>query len=72
MNKQKNDLKFMIANLITEIRYKKKITQTQIAKKIGTKQPAISRIESGLFIPSIKVLYKIASKCGCKLIIKII
>lgn len=57
----------MIGNLITDIRCNKGLTQGQMARKIGTKQPAISRLESYSYIPSLKVLNKIAIKCGYKL-----
>lgn len=65
------DFKFMIGNLITQIRLEKGLTQAQIARKIGTKQPAISRIESYSYTPSLKVLNKIADKCGYKLIVRL-
>ncbi len=36
------------------------LTQQELAKKLETSQPNISRIESGFQIPSIKMLYRIA------------
>mgnify|MGYP001578012348 CR=1 FL=1 len=71
-NKQtKEDFKFKIANIITEIRYDNKWTQKKIAQITGLKQSAISRIESGAQIPSLTTLFKIANKCGFNLFIKI-
>lgn len=62
--KRWDDFRFEIANLITEIRYDKNLTQKQIAKKVGLKQSAITKIESGSQIPSLTTLYKILTKCG--------
>jgi DNA-binding XRE family transcriptional regulator len=36
------------------------LNQTELAKKIGAKQKSISRYETGLSMPSIKTLVKIA------------
>jgi DNA-binding XRE family transcriptional regulator len=36
------------------------LTQTNLAKKIGAKQKSISRYETGLSMPSIETLVKIA------------
>jgi transcriptional regulator with XRE-family HTH domain len=40
-----------------------------LAKKIGTKQSAISRVESGVYrsVPSLIFLQKIAAACGAHL-----
>jgi len=52
-------------------RTKKGLTQGQLAKKIGTKQSAIARLESGNANPSVAFLEKMASALGSKLIIQI-
>ena len=41
-------------------RIEKKMSQKQLAQKIGTKQSAISRLESGNANPSMKFLQKVA------------
>ena len=50
------------------------ITQEQLASRMGTKAPAIARIESGggkgKHSPTINTLRKYAEACGCKLEIK--
>jgi len=43
------------------------ITQTEVAKRIGTTQSAIARLESGRGEPSISTLRKYASALGCRL-----
>ena len=55
---------------ILEARVKKGMTQAQLASKIGTKQSAIARIESGDANPSIGFLQKLAEALGKKLVIR--
>lgn len=47
-------------NKIAEIRKAKKLTQRQLAKKLGTSQPNLSRWEKGLVIPSVVECWRIA------------
>ena len=53
-----------IAYQILKLRKKKKISQAQLAKKIGTKQSNIARMESGQQNFSIDILEKIAGALG--------
>lgn len=55
---------------ILEARVKKGMTQAQLASKIGTKQSAIARVESGSANPSIGFLQKLADALGKKLVIR--
>lgn len=48
-------------------RIEKKMSQQQLARKIGTKQSAISRLESGNANPSVKFLQKVATALGARL-----
>ncbi|MFW0862389.1 MAG: helix-turn-helix domain-containing protein [Candidatus Komeilibacteria bacterium] len=52
--------KYEIISSILEARQKKGYTQSELAKRIGTKQSAIARIESGKYNPSLDLLVKIA------------
>lgn len=65
---RKHDFRFEVANLITEARYHYKITQKQLAKKVGTQQPSIARIESGSTLPSLSFLERLADSLGTYLI----
>ena len=56
-----------IAYQILSLRKKKKISQAQLAKKIGTKQSNIARIESGQQNFSVETLEKIAGALDCNL-----
>ncbi|MCK5466397.1 helix-turn-helix transcriptional regulator [Candidatus Parcubacteria bacterium] len=57
---RKDDIAFDISEMIVSARIKKGMTQKELARKIGTKQSSIARLESGNFLPSIKFLQKIA------------
>ena len=50
---------FAVIEAILEARVKKGMTQEQIAKKVGTKQSAIARLESGNYNPSLDFLKKV-------------
>lgn len=65
------DLEFSIINQIIDKRLKKGMSQKDLAKKIGTKQPAIARFESGNYNPTISFLKKISQALDSKLEIKI-
>ena len=58
---------FALIEIIIEKRIKKGLTQKQLAKKIGTKQSAISRFESGTYNPSFSFLQKIAGALDTRL-----
>ncbi len=61
--------KFRLATAIKKAREHAGLSQVALAKKIGTKQSAISRVESGVYrsIPSLGFLHKIAAACGAHL-----
>ncbi len=56
----------IISDLIA-LRLKKGMTQRDIAEKVGTKQSAIARLESGSVNPSLEFLHRIAQVMGYKL-----
>lgn len=62
------DLCFEIGKMITDARIAKNMTQSTLAKKVGTKQPSIARIESGNSLPSLRFLDKIAEALGTRLL----
>ncbi len=51
---------FMLVQKFIEKRLRIGMTQGQLAERIGTKQTAISRFESGKANPSVGFLYKVA------------
>ena len=52
---------FAVINAMIQARRKKGITQVDLARKMGTKQSVISRLESGRANPSIGFLKKLAN-----------
>ncbi|OGH13500.1 MAG: transcriptional regulator [Candidatus Levybacteria bacterium RIFCSPHIGHO2_01_FULL_37_33] len=61
---------FAVINAIIEARRNKGITQKALAKKIGTKQSVISRLESGRANPSVAFLKKLAQALNSHLEIR--
>lgn len=67
---KKENLEYEISQLITEARRYANLTQTQLAKAIKTKQPAIARVENGSHLPNVLFLKRIADSIGTNLIIR--
>jgi len=64
----KKDLAFEISEMIIDLRIKLGLTQSKLAKKIGTQQSSIARLERGNFLPSLSFLMKIAKALNIDLI----
>ena len=60
----------VIEELIAQ-RLKQGISQGELAEKIGTRQSAISRFESGSYNPTVQFLYKIADALNVNLVFKV-
>ncbi len=58
---------FALIESIIKKRIEKGMTQSALAKKVGTKQSAISRLESGSSNPSFVFLKKVAKALGSRL-----
>jgi DNA-binding XRE family transcriptional regulator len=67
MEYEKLEPEFELAKMLIEKRLKRGMTQKELAEKIGTKQTAISRLESGNYNPSFLLLRKIAIALGSRL-----
>ncbi len=61
---------YELLDKIISLRLKQKMTQKQLAKRLDTKQSAISRLEKGMINPTIDFLNKLASAFGKKLIVE--
>ncbi len=61
------EFEYQIRELLLVRRIQQNLTQRQLAKKIGIKQPIISRLESGNYNPSVKFLKKVAKALDAKL-----
>ncbi|WP_156104687.1 helix-turn-helix domain-containing protein [Spirochaeta lutea] len=62
---EKLEEEFILAKEVMELRKEKNLTQTELAKEVGTSQPAIARLESGNYKNlSLKFLRKVAEALG--------
>ncbi|MFI4919343.1 MAG: multiprotein-bridging factor 1 family protein [Legionellales bacterium] len=62
-----------IAVMIVNARKERHMTQSELAKKIGSKQSVVSRLESGssAFIPSLETLVKVADALNMRLTLQL-
>ncbi len=63
------EVEFKIHDALIEARIQKKLTQKQLASKLGITQSALARFESGRTNPTLSFLQKITSGLGLKLTI---
>ncbi len=61
---------YQLARSLIAARIKRKMSQATIAKKAGTNQASISRLESGSSKPSLSLLRKVASALDARLMVK--
>lgn len=58
---------FALASLLIEARTRAKLTQAELASKMGTSQSTIARLESGKAAPSLSTLRRLAKATGTRL-----
>lgn len=58
-----------MAKIIKNARLEANLTQYELAKRMGTKQESIARIERGHMAPSLPYLQKMAKALGKKLVL---
>lgn len=63
--------KFDLIRSIIEKRIEKNISQKELATRMGTKQSALSRFESGNYNPSLAFMQKVAQALDSKLEIRL-
>lgn len=69
MSISRNDnLEQEVGAVLRSARLTSGLTQSELAKKVKTKQPAISSIESGTKLPSLTFIRRIANAYGAKVI----
>lgn len=69
---EKIEPEYQIARSLIGARLKKKLSQEELAKKIGSKQPVISRIESMSSSPTVSLLKRLASALDAHLQIRFV
>ena len=65
------EFEFALREKIIEKRINEGLTQAKLAKRIGTKQSAISRFESGTSNPTLAFLRKLAASLDVKIKISV-
>ena len=63
------EAEFQLASSLIERRLAKGLSQRQLANRIGTKQPVISRLESGESKPTLSLLKRVADALDAKVIV---
>lgn len=64
---EKLEPEFAVIKMIIKKRIERGLSQKELAQKIGTKQSAISRLESGTYNPTLSFLHKVGEALGTKL-----
>lgn len=64
---EETQLEREISHALIKARIEKRLTQSQLAKKIQTRQSVISRVESGQSTPSLSLLKRLATALNTSL-----
>src|ERR1700733_10476608 len=57
---------FVLASAIIDVRNRAGMTQHELARKMGTTQPVVARLESGRSRPSMRTLERLADATGSR------
>jgi len=63
---------FAVIKQIIDLRIKRKMSQTQLAKRIGTQQPSIARLESQKRIRNLDYLQRVANALDADVQVRIV
>ena len=63
------EVEFVLASAVMDVRNRAGLTQEELARKMGTTQPVVARLESGRTRPSIRTLERLAAATGSRLLI---
>lgn len=61
---------FALAKAVIAARNRAGLTQVELARKMGTTQPAVARLEGGRTRPSMRTLERLARATGSRLLIR--
>jgi ribosome-binding protein aMBF1 (putative translation factor) len=62
---------FALASAVIDARRRAGLTQNQLARKMGTTQPVVARLESGRGRPSMRTLERLAEATESRLLIRL-
>ena len=60
---------FVLAGAVMDVRNRAGLTQEELARRMGTTQPVVARLESGRTRPSMRTLERLAEATGFRLLI---
>ena len=60
---------FVLASAVIDVRNRAGLTQQELARKMGTTQPVVARLEGGRTRPSMRTLERLAAATGSRLLI---
>ena len=60
---------FVLASAVIDVRNRAGLTQEELARKMGTTQPVVARLEGGRTRPSMRTLQRLAEATGSRLLI---
>ena len=63
---------FGLARELIAARVRAGLTQAEVAKRMGTTQSAVARLEGGRRLPSMKTLLRYAEATGCRPLVKLV
>lgn len=58
--------------VIRELRERARLTQQDLARRAGTSQPAVARLEAGEANPNLATLERLAEAAGCELELRVV
>jgi len=61
---------FAVAKAVIAARNRAGLTQAELARKMGTTQPVVARMEGGRISPSLRTLQRLAQATGSRLLIR--
>lgn len=64
---RKEAYNYYMGQLIHDVRKEEKVTQSELAKRIGVNKSYISRIEKGMIEPGVGTFYRIINALGLKI-----
>jgi DNA-binding XRE family transcriptional regulator len=60
-----------IGRKMMQARMRARLTQAELARRMGTTQPAIARFEAGRCLPSLRMLERLAEATVCRLVVRL-
>lgn len=67
---KETEFEYQIARVLVLARTKNKLTQKELARRMGTKQSVISRVENAKTTPSLSFLKRLAGVLNTDLVVK--